>query len=60
MWLDSASQLGFINLWYLENDPLLENIRNTPEFLKIKKELAERMMATEKAFKKAIAEKDNL
>jgi hypothetical protein len=23
-WLDSAYQRGFINLWYLENDPLLD------------------------------------
>jgi adenylate cyclase len=55
-WLDSASQKGFMNSWYLENDPLLNNIRNTAEFKKIQENFSERQQAQIDAFKNAIEE----
>jgi hypothetical protein len=59
-WLDSAYQQGFIMQWYLENDPLLNNIRNTTEFRSIESNLAEREQKLRNAFKKAIEENKNL
>jgi TolB-like protein/Flp pilus assembly protein TadD len=55
-WLDSAYQRGFINRWYLENDPLLENVRNTPEYKNIRKEVRDREQKQKAAFKKALDE----
>jgi TolB-like protein/class 3 adenylate cyclase/Flp pilus assembly protein TadD len=60
MWLDSAYQQGFINLWYMENDPLLRNIRNTTEFRRIKNNLVEREQKRKSAFIKAIEENKDL
>ncbi len=60
MWLDSAYQRGFISLWYLDNDPLLRNIRNTAGFRSIKNNLAERQEKRKSAFKKAIKENKSL
>lgn len=59
-WLDSAYHRGFVNLWYLENDPLLKNIRKTPEFQRIRNELAERQQKRSQAFKKVIEESKHL
>jgi len=59
-WLDSTYQRGFINLWYLENDPLLGNIRNTAEFRRIKNNLTDRQQKRSRAFKKAIEENQAL
>jgi len=60
MWLDSAYHRGFVNLWYLENDPLLENIREAPEFRRIQNELADRQEKRAGAFKKVIEESNHL
>ena len=54
MWLDSAFHQGFINLWYVQNDPLLDNIRKEPEFARIRNDLAERRKRQTSAFKSAI------
>jgi len=54
MWLDSAYHQGFINLWYLENDPLLNSIRDEDEFVRIKDDLMERRSRQTDAFKAAI------
>jgi len=59
-WLDSAYHRGFINMWYLKNDPLLKNIRNTAEFRSIKNNLADREQNLKNAFKKAIEENKTL
>ena len=58
-WLDSAYRMGFINLWYLDNDPLLESIRKTPEADRVEKELENRQKERSKAFKDAIKEMDS-
>jgi adenylate cyclase len=55
-WLDSAYQRGFINLWYLENDPLLESIRTSNEYKNIRDELISRQIRQRTAFEKAIDE----
>ena len=47
-------------MWYLENDPLLKNIRNTAEFRSIKNNLAAREQKLKNAFKKAIQENKTL
>jgi adenylate cyclase len=57
-WLDSTYRMGFINLWYLQNDPLLESIRGEPEAERIAKELENRQKELRKAFEKAIEEID--
>ncbi len=59
-WLDSAYQMGFIMPWYLENDPLLSNIRSTQEFRRIQSNLGEREQNLKNAFKKAIEENKNI
>lgn len=56
IWLDSAYHRGFANLWYLQNDPLLNNIRKAPEFQRIQQELAERQQEQARAFKKVVEE----
>lgn len=56
IWLDSAFQRGFVNLWYLQNDPLLRNIREAPEFQRIQQELADRQQEQARAFNKVVAE----
>ena len=60
VWLDSAAQMGFMSSWYLENDPLLKNIRDDTEFLRIKNEYEDRWKRQVEAFKKAIEENNNL
>ncbi len=55
-WLDSAYQKGFINSWYLENDPLLANIRNDNQFERIQQKYEDRWQQQVQAFKKAIKE----
>jgi len=55
-WLDSAFQRGFITTWFLENDPLLENIRETQDYKKIRRALIDRQQNQSKAFNKAIDE----
>ncbi len=60
-WLDSANRKGFISLWYLNNDPLLENIRNTAKFREIQKEQTEKNRKEKQAFKKVLEDyKENL
>ena len=59
-WLDSTSQSGFINSWYLENDPLLNNIRDDIEFKRIKNDFENRQQGQISAFKKVIDESQNL
>lgn len=54
IWLDSAYQRGFVNLWYLKNDPLLKNIRTAPAFQRIQQELADRQQKQARAFKKVM------
>ncbi len=54
IWLDSTYHRGFANLWYLQNDPLLNNIRTAPEFQRIQQELAERQQEEARAFKKVV------
>ena len=49
-WLDSAFQKGFVNVWYLQNDPPLRAIRHTPRFQDIENELAERELKRKEAF----------
>jgi hypothetical protein len=53
-WLDSAFQRGFISKWFMENDPLLENVRESKEFHKIQRELADRQRQQSDAYLKAI------
>jgi len=55
-WLDSAAQMGFMSSWYLENDPLLNNIRDEVEFSRIKNEYEDRQRRRIDAFRKAIEE----
>lgn len=55
-WLDSAFQRGFINSWYLENDPLLANVRNDFQFKRIQDEFREDRQKQINAFKQAIEE----
>jgi adenylate cyclase len=55
-WLDSAYERGFINKWYLENDPLLKNIQNTPEFNRIRRELIDRQQKQKDAYIMAMEE----
>ncbi len=59
-WLDSASQTGFMNTWYLENDPLFNTIRDEAEFVRIKNDYEARWQKRVSAFKKAISETKNL
>ncbi|NJN25370.1 MAG: tetratricopeptide repeat protein [Cyclobacteriaceae bacterium] len=54
LWLDSAYQMGFINLWYLDRDPMLANIRNTGTFRQIENNLKKRQQAMTEAFKTTI------
>jgi TolB-like protein/class 3 adenylate cyclase/Flp pilus assembly protein TadD len=60
IWLDRSYHTGFVNIWYLENDPLLANIRETLEFRKIQNELKERRQKQIRAFKKVIKENKSL
>ena len=55
-WLDSAYQRGFISKWFMENDPLLENIRKLEAFQKIQRELGDRQQRQSAAYLKAIDE----
>jgi TolB-like protein/Flp pilus assembly protein TadD len=55
-WLDSAYQKGFINSWYLENDPLLANIRNDDQFRRIQAKFEVEHQKQINAFKNAIEE----
>lgn len=59
-WLDSASQRGFMNSWYLENDPLLNSIRDDAAFIRIKNGFENRQQSQINAFKKVIDESQNL
>lgn len=59
VWLDSAYHRGFVNLWYLKNDPLLRNIRNASEFQRIQNELAGRELKQARSFKKVVEETTN-
>lgn len=59
-WLDSASQRGFMNSWYLENDPLLNNIRDEAEFKRIKNGFENRQKSQINAYRKVIDESQNL
>ena len=59
-WLDSAAQGGFMSTWYLENDPLLDNIRGEPEFTRIKNDFDERAKRQTNAFRTAIQDTDNV
>jgi adenylate cyclase len=59
-WLDSAFQKGFINSWYLENDPLLENIRDEVKFKRIREEYEDRRKRQIKDFRNAIKENQSL
>jgi len=59
-WLDSTFQRGFMNSWYLENDPLLENIRDEARFVRIRQEYENRLQNQVNAFKKAIEENQDL
>lgn len=55
-WLDSAAQMGFMSSWYLENDPLFNNIRNESEFKRIKTDYEAQWQRQVEAFRKAINE----
>jgi adenylate cyclase len=55
-WLDSASNHGFISLWYLENDPLLDNIRKTEAFESIRNARLDWQMRVNEAFRLSIDE----
>ena len=59
VWLDSAYHRGFVNLWYLKNDPLLRNIRSASEFQRIQNELAGRELKQARSFKKVVEETTN-
>ncbi len=59
-WLDSASQMGFMSSWYLENDPLLENVRDDAGFARIRDDYQERRQRRVDAFEKAIEENQDL
>lgn len=59
-WLDSASQRGFMNIWYRENDPLFNSIRDDAEFNRIKNDFENRQQSQINAFKKVIDENQNL
>jgi TolB-like protein/class 3 adenylate cyclase/Flp pilus assembly protein TadD len=59
-WLDSAFQRGFMNSWYLKNDPLLENIRDDARFKRIQQEYEDRRQKQADAFYKAIEENQAL
>jgi TolB-like protein/Tfp pilus assembly protein PilF len=56
IWLDSAYHRGFVNLWYLKNDPLLKNIRTASEFQQFQSELSDRQLKQARAFKKVMEE----
>jgi hypothetical protein len=58
-WLDSAAQGGFMNSWYLENDPLLNNIRGDAEFIQIQSDFENHWQQRVDAFKKAIEDNNN-
>jgi TolB-like protein/class 3 adenylate cyclase/Flp pilus assembly protein TadD len=59
VWLDSAAQVGFMNSWYMQNDPMLKNIRSDAAFERIKTEFEDHQQRRIDAFKQAIEENNS-
>jgi adenylate cyclase len=56
-WLDSTSTKGFMSLWLIQLDPLLDNIRQEPEFKRLLRVLEDKQEKWIRAFKDILKDK---